>query len=235
MDLEFDEMLEEARNQTDEDILANLALNGPHWTIRKEAVKNPNLCNPSVFEKVLLREKDDYVCFYAYRKLRYFNPDSKLLIEPIEVRRCSDEGKLIDIIKNSIYKAPAIAGGERIRLCTVYPYLVCSDRRWEVRYEAANNPILTDEKLLAEIALNDYDLRVRCGAINNPNLNNEELFSYLVLNDCKYSVRYDAAKYIKNEDVLKQIIENDSKSSVRVSAISNPNLQDQSFLEKLAS
>ncbi|WP_405275159.1 BspA family leucine-rich repeat surface protein [Methanobrevibacter sp.] len=234
MDLEFDDMLEEARNQTDEDVLANLALNGPHWTIRKEAVKNPNLCNPSVFEKVLLREKDDYVCFYAYRKLRYFNPDSKLLIEPIEVRRCSDEGKLIDIIKNSIYKAPAIAGGKRIRLCTVYPYLVCPDRRWEVRYEAANSPILADEGLLTDIALNDYDLRVRCGAINNPNLNNEELFSYLALNDCKYSVRYDAAKYIKNEDVLKQIIENDSKSSVRVSAIYNPNLQDRSFLEKLA-
>lgn len=234
MDFEFDEMLKMARNQTDEDVLSDFALNGPHWTIRKEAVKNPNLSDPSILEKVLLSEKDDYVSFYAFSKLRVLNPDSRLIIEPKEVRRCSDEDKLIDIIKNSIYSTPEIAGGNRIRQCEVYPYLVCPDRRWKVRYEAANSPILTDEDLLCDIALYDYDLRVRCGAINNPNLNNQEIFCYLALNDCKYSVRCDAAQYIKNEDVLKQIIDNDPKSCVRVHAIENPNLKDQSFLTGLA-
>ena len=234
MGLEISEILEEAKNQTDEAILSRLALKGPHWMIRKEAVKNPNLCDASVFEKVLQKESDDYICFYAYQRLESLNPDSKLLLNPRDVRRCSDEEKLIDIIRNSIYKSPSIAGGRRIHQCARYPYLVCPDRRWEVRYEAVDSPILTDENLLREVALYDYDLRVRCAAINNPNLNDEKLFCHLALDDCRYSVRCDAAKRIQNESVLKEIIENDSKSCVRVNAISNPNLTDQSFLTDLA-
>lgn len=234
MGLTMNEIIEKAKNQTDEKILARLALKGPHWMVRKEAVKNPNLRDVSVFEKILLKEQDDYICFYAYGRLESLNPDSKLLLNPKDVRRCKDEDKLIEIIRDSIYKSPTITAGRRIHRCRKYPYLVCPDRRWEVRYEAANSPILTDENLLKEVALYDYDLRVRCGAINNPNLNDEELFCRLALNDFSYSVRFDAAKYIKNESVLKEIIEKDNKSCVRVSAISNPNLSDQSFLTNLA-
>ncbi len=226
--------IDDVKNETNPEVLANLALNNPDWLIRKEAVKNPNLRDASVFEKVLLQEIDDYICFYAYGRLEFIDPNSKLILSPKDVRRCSDEDKLIDIIKNSIYRAPSIAGGKKIDLCKVYPYLVCPDRRWKVRYEAVNSPVLTDEDLLRRVALKDYDLRVRCGAINNPNLNDQDLFCYLALNDCKYSVRCDAAKYIKNESVLKEIIANDSKSCVRVYAISNPNLTDQSFLTDLA-
>lgn len=234
MSLTMEEILERAKNQTDEDLLARLALKGPHWMIRKEAVKNPNLCDPSVFEKVLLNEKDDYICFYAYGRLQFINPESELFLNPQDVAKITDEEKLIEIIRFSIYKAPTIAGGSRINRRAVYPYLVCPDKRWEVRYEAVANPNLKDEGVLREVALNDYDIRVRCAAITNPNLNDQEFFSHLALNDSSYSVRCDAAEQIRDEEILKQIISNDSKSTVRVYAISNPNLKDQSFLTDLA-
>ena len=234
MDFEMDELLEKAKNETDEELLARLALKGPHWMIRKEAVKNPNLCNPSVFEEVLLRETDDYVCFYAYGRLEFFNPESELLLNPYEVAKITDEERLIDIIKSSIYKSPRIAGGGKVYHCTVYPYLVCPDKRWKVRYYAVSNSELKNEDILRSVALNDYDLRVRCGALDNPNLNDQELFCRLALNDCNYSVRCDAAKQIRDESILKYIIDNDLKSCVRVHAISNPNMTDESFLRKLA-
>lgn len=234
MNMQLDEMLEEARTQRDEKILSLLALEGPTWMIRKEAVKNPNLRNESIFENVLLNEKDDYVCFYAYGKLRLINPNSKLILKLKDVMEIDDESRLIDIIKSSIYKAPSVAGGRRIDRCKVYPYLVCPDKRWKVRYYAVANKNLKNQRVLTDVALNDYDLRVRCAAISNPNLNDEDLFCYLALNDCKYSVRCDAAARIQNESVLMQIIENDSMSCVRVHAISNPNLSDQSFLTYLA-
>ena len=234
MDFKMDELLEKAKNETDEDSLARLALEGPTWMIRKEAVKNPNLCDPSVFEEVLLRETDDYVCFYAYRRLKFINPESELFLNPCEVARITDEERLIDIIKFSIYKSPHIAGGRRVYHCTVYPYLVCPDKRWKVRYYAVSNPKLKNEEILRSVALNDYDLRVRCGALGNPNLNDQELFCRLALNDCNYSVRCDAAKQVQDESILKDIINDDLKSCVRVHAISNPNMTDESFLTKLA-
>lgn len=234
MDIKLEKLIGDAQNLTDEKILSDLALNGSHWMVRKEAVKNPNLCDASVFEKVLLSEKDDYVCFFAYRRLKHINPDCELFLNPRDVAKITDEDELIRIIKHSIYSSPAVAGGKRVFKCTVYPYLVCPDRRWEVRYHAVSNPHLIDEEILRDVAVNDYDLRVRCAAINNPNLNDEELFCCLALNDCKYSVRCDAARYVRNEDVLMEIVLDDPKSCVRRYAISNPNLHNQSFLTSLA-
>ena len=230
----YDEILEKAKKLTDEHALARLALHGQHWTIRKEAVKNPNLCDESVFEKVLVKENDDYVCFHAYRRLKCINPNSKLFINPRDVGKITDEKQLKEIIKHSIYRPPYITGGSRVHIGYKYPYLLCPDKRWKVRYEAAGNPNLTDEGFLKDIALKDYDLRVRCAAINNLNLNDEDFFCHVALNDYNYSVRCDVAEKIQNEYVLKQIVQNDNKSCVRVYAISNPNLKDQSFLRNLA-
>lgn len=234
MDLELLAKIEQAKNETDSKVLAALAVNGPHWEIRKEAIKNPNLTDKSVFKYVLLREKDDYVSFNAYMRFKFINPDSGMLLTPWDVFKINDEEKLIDIIKHSIYKAPSVIAGERVDMNRVYPYLVCPDDRWEVRSAAVSNPVLSDEDLLLDIVMNDYDLRVRCAAVTNPNLQNQDLFRYLAKNDSKYSVRYDAVKYVSDESILKEIISNDSSSTVRCSAIRNPNLCDKSFLKDLA-
>lgn len=226
--------VEDVKNITNHEVLADLALNNPNWQIRLEAIRNPNLRDEYTLEKVLLTEKEDYINFHAFKILKFVNPKSSLFLKPSDVLKITDEEKLVDIINNSIYKAPAIVGGFKVDICRVYPYLVCPDTRWEVRYCAVMNSNLTRNDVLERAALKDYDIRVRIAAINNPNLIDEELFSYLASDDCKYTVRANAAKYVENEDVLYCIASYDSKGFVRRNALSNPNFHFKSLLKDMA-
>ncbi|WP_407375863.1 HEAT repeat domain-containing protein [Methanobrevibacter sp.] len=224
------ENLDNVKNETDEEILADLALNDENWIIRKEAIKNPNLCDGDVLEEILLNEFEDYNCFFAYRKLKFHRPDSKLLINPFDVEKVKNESELIDIIEKSIYKAPKIIAGKSVDMCYVYPYLVCPDTRWKVRWYAAGNPNLCDCDVLSNIALFDYDLRVRCQALKNPNFDDEDVINYLALNDCKYTVRGVAATFVRDESILKDIASHENESYVRQGVVSNPNMADESLL-----
>lgn len=79
----------------------------------------------------------------------------------------------------------------------------------DIRYNAARS--LSDEKLIADIALNtNIDSKLRRAAINNPNFNNQEILRKIAVEDEDKDIRIDAIWKIRDKKILSYIAEHDS-------------------------
>ena len=217
----------------DQELLSYIALYDDCRKARSRAIQR--LDDEEVIKDILFHEYDDKLLFRASQRLMRLNPNSELFYDLNYVMSLEDEEELIDIYKNSIYKAPVIIDGSPVDMSAVYYYLVYWDERWGIRWAIASNPNLKDKKVLKSIVLKDYHTKVRRAALENPNFEeDEDFYCALALWDCKDVIRGIAASRISNEPILKQLALNEDSAFIRHYAVDNPNLTDQETLIHIA-
>jgi hypothetical protein len=233
------------------DVLRNLALNDLDYRVRRQAVKNSNLCDEKTFAEIVQSDSNDSVRFEALRRI-----DEKEIIEGIandlnpvmrlyaferlewdsDLNECAvkyddidlssistieDENTLYAITNNAPSSSIRKYAFDKIKDENILAKLVCYNREFMNR---AMNKI-TDNALLLNIALYCTDKSVQRKAVKK--IDDEEFLLKAVQNNPYNDISAYIVDRIRNESRLAIIAFNNSNPFNRkaaVNKIQNPDI-----------
>ena len=242
------------RRLTSEDVLRNLALNDLDYRVRREAVKNPNLCDSKTFAEIVksdyndcvrleaLRQIDDddlveemtrdlspLIRLHAFQRLKKsFELKEEVSFEDIDlssIGTIEDENVLYSIAKNAPSPAIRRYAFNKIEDESILANLIsCGD-------EFMNSALkkITDRNLLLNIALYSRDISTKRKAVKK--IDDEEFLLEVVQNNPYNEISDYIVDRIRDESLLEIIALNNSNPFNRKAAVNK--IQSQDILKRL--
>lgn len=107
-----------------------------------------------------------------------------------------------------------------------YNEIVLNSKDWKQRYNALEN--VTDQTVLAKVALKDYDWRIREKAIEK--LTDQNVLTQIAINDDDWKVAFEATKKVSNQQLAKKIYIEKQGNYENVCSAAIENIYDQNIL-----
>ena len=203
------------RKITDENLLADFALNNRNPFIRREAIQNPNLTNLNTISEIIKNDDDELNRVLAIYKI----PDGEALLEII-------------FNKSLYHRLPQIARNTDF-LSDDYFLRILKNETDEYLHQVAVS-FINDSEILDDIVLNEYCDSIRADAIKNHNFTNQKILNELILNETCPAILLEVVSKIENQELLKNFIVDNLKSDeIIFKAISRVN--DIELLNDLSS
>jgi len=216
--------------------LAEIAMNDRSWPVCEAAAKA--LTDQSLLADIVMHYKFEDVAEAAFEKLtdqtqlgRIAKNHKEYMRRQETVEKLTDQVILVDIAKNDPndwVKSTAI-----MRL-TDQALLVEFARNKETRWGAVQNPHLSDQALLADIAKNDNDEDIRLFAVNNPSLSDQAMIGDVAKSASDNDVRRAAAMRLTDQAILAAIAKIEKDSYVLKGIFENTSLKDEHALSDIA-
>ena len=242
------------RRLTSEDVLRNLALNDLDYRVRREAVKNPNLCDSKTFAEIVksdyndcvrleaLRQIDDddlleemtndlspLIRLHAFQRLKKsFELKEEVSFEDIDlssIGTIEDENVLYSIAKNAPSPAIRRYAFNKIEDESILANLIsCGD-------EFMNSALkkITNRNLLLNIALYSTDISTKRKAVKK--IDDEEFLLKVVQNNPYNEISDYIVDRIRDESLLEIIALNNSNPFNRKAAVNK--IQSKDILKRL--
>lgn len=202
------------RKITDEEILADFALNDSNEYIRREAISNPNLKDLDVLYEIIRLDSDEFNRIMAIYKI----PDEESLVKIIYKKPIHH--RLAEIAQNISFSL------------NNYFLKILETETDEYRRQVAVN-FITDSDILKNIVLNGVNDEIRADAIKNRSFKNQRILDDLIFDESNPKVLFQIVSRIQNQELLSRFIEDRlNYNDVIVKAISR--LHDNDLLERLA-
>ncbi len=237
------------RRLTSEDVLRNLALNDLDYRVRREAVKNPNLCDSKTFAEIVksdyndcvrleaLRQIDDddlleemtndlspLIRLHAFQRLKKsFELKEEVSFEDIDlssIGTIEDENVLYSIAKNAPSPAIRRYAFNKIEDERILANLIsCGD-------EFMNSALkkITNRNLLLNIALYSTNISTKRKAVKK--IDDEEFLLKVVQNNPYNEISDYIVDRIRDESLLEIIALNNSNPFNRKAAVNKIQSQD---------
>lgn len=203
------------RKITDENILANFALNNKNPYIRREAIQNPNLIDVDAICEIIRLDCDEFNRIMAIYKIP--NEESLLGI----VYRKSLHHRLHEIAQNTNF------------LLNDYFLDVLENESDEYKRQVAVN-FIKDKDILDDIVLNESNEEIRANVIKNNNFDSQDILERLITVESSPKVLFEVVSKIQNQELLIDFIKNNLEyDEVIVKAISK--VTNLEALEELSS
>lgn len=202
------------RKITDEEILADFALNDSNEYTRREAISNPNLKDLDILYEIIRLDSDEFNRIMAIYKI----PDAESLVKIIYKKPIHH--RLAEIAQNISFSLKN------------YFLKILETETDEYRRHVAVN-FITDSDILENIVLNGVNDEIRADAIKNRSFKNQRILDDLILDESNPKVLFQIVSRIQNQELLSRFIEDRlDYNDVIVKAISR--LHDNDLLESLA-
>lgn len=202
------------RKITDEEILADFALNDSNEYIRREAISNPNLKDLDVLYEIIRLDSDEFNRIMAIYKI----PDEESLVKIIYKKPIHH--RLAEIAQNISFSL------------NNYFLKILETETDEYRRQVAVN-FITDSDILKNIVLNGVNDEIRADAIKNRSFKNQRILDDLIFDESNPKVLFQIVSRIQNQELLSRFIEDRlNYNDIIVKAISR--LHDNDLLERLA-
>lgn len=202
------------RKITDEEILADFALNDSNEYTRREAISNPNLKDLDILYEIIRLDSDEFNRIMAIYKI----PDAESLVKIIYKKPIHH--RLVEIAQNISFSL------------NNYFLKILETETDEYRRHVAVN-FITDSDILENIVLNGVNDEIRADAIKNRSFKNQRILDDLILDESNPKVLFQIVSRIQNQELLSRFIEDRlDYNDVIVKAISR--LHDNDLLESLA-
>lgn len=202
------------RKITDEEILADFALNDSNEYTRREAISNPNLKDLDILYEIIRFDSDEFNRIMAIYKI----PDAESLVKIIYKKPIHH--RLVEIAQNISFSL------------NNYFLKILETETDEYRRQVAVN-FITDSDILENIVLNGVNDEIRADAIKNRSFKNQRILDDLILDESNPKVLFQIVSRIQNQELLSRFIEDRlDYNDVIVKAISR--LHDNDLLESLA-
>ena len=201
-------------NLTDEEVLADFAVNDSSVFIRREAILNPNLSNPDVLSEAVRSDGDEFNRYWACQKIE----DRAYLLNLVFDR--SFYHRLDDLSLNSALD------------CQNYFKHIYNKSDDEYRCLVSIN-FIWDKLFLNDIVLNGPSDRIRIEAMKNKRFSNQGILKDLISTEDNPEILFLAISKLKDEDVLINYVKahmNGDKATLK--AISK--ISDVEFLRELS-
>ena len=201
------------RKITDEDMLADFALNSENKFLRLEAIQNPNLTDLDTISEIIIRDDDEFNRAMAIYKI----PDDESLLEII-------------LRKPLHHRLPQIA--QNTNLSDDYFLEILNDGTDEYACQVAA-AFISDAEMLENIVLSKSSDRIRADAIRNSHFTNQKILDELIVTKTSPEIFFEAISKIENQDVLEDYILNHLQhDEITAKAISR--VDDTDFLRDLS-
>jgi hypothetical protein len=185
-------------NLTDQTVLADIARNEEEWEVCEAALKR--LKDQAELANVVLAAKKPSVRMTAIRKLE-------------------NQDLFIDVVRNDKDSAVRCEAVKKLNNQAMLAEVAKNDVDKEVRRAAIKK--LTDPTLLADIARTDEDSYVCVAALDNPNLTDQTAIANIAKNAVSYSTRRSALYELKNQEILLSISKDKGQPlNLRLNAVS---------------
>lgn len=206
-----DEMIikEVLKNITDEELLADYALNDPDEYIRLVAIQNPNLSSIDIICKIISTDENELNRAVAIGKIGDVESLEKIIYKKEAYPFLGEISQNLFIPVNDYFLNHFIQTGCYIDVL-----------------------FIKDSDFLENLILNETDSKIRAFAIKNKNFTNQEILEKLIIDETDHEILLEVVSKIKNEDLLTDYIKNHlNYGDVIVKAILRIN--DLEFLEWL--
>ena len=177
------------RKITDEDMLADFALNSENKFLRLEAIQNPNLTDLDTISEIIIHDSDEFNRLMAIYKI----PDEESLLEII-------------LRKPLHHRLPQIAQNTNF-LSDDYFLEILNDGTDEYACQVAA-AFISDAEILENIVLSKSSDKIRADAIRNSHFTNQKILDELIVTKTSPEILFEAISKIENQDVLKDYILN---------------------------
>lgn len=177
------------RKITDEDMLADFALNSENKFLRLEAIQNPNLTDLDTISEIIIHDSDEFNRLMAIYKI----PDEESLLEII-------------LRKPLHHRLPQIAQNTNF-LSDDYFLEILNDGTDEYACQVAA-AFISDGEMLENIVLSKSSDKIRADAIRNSHFTNQKILDELIVTKTSPEILFEAISKIENQDVLKDYILN---------------------------
>lgn len=177
------------RKITDEDMLADFALNSENKFLRLEAIQNPNLTDLDTISEIIIHDSDEFNRAMAIYKI----PDEESLLEII-------------LRKPLHHRLPQIAQNTNF-LSDDYFLEILNDGTDEYACQVAA-AFISDGEMLENIVLSKSGDKIRADAIRNSCFTNQKILDELIVTKTSPEILFEAISKIENQDVLKDYILN---------------------------
>ena len=177
------------RKITDEDMLADFALNSENKFLRLEAIQNPNLTDLDTISEIIIHDSDEFNRLVAIYKI----PDEESLLEII-------------LRKPLHHRLPQIAQNTNF-LSDDYFLEILNDGTDEYACQVAA-AFISDGEMLENIVLSKSSDKIRADAIRNSHFTNQKILDELIVTKTSPEILFEAISKIENQDVLKDYILN---------------------------
>lgn len=235
------------KNSQDPNEIIEIALNNPDWQIRQMAVSY--IDDENILKDIVCNDLSTQVAVTAMEHINdtdflldvcFNNPFSHIRLATLN--RLCDESLLSsqelspflskvalndpdDFICQTAVKNPNLTDEN------VLVKIIKSNRDAAVKREAILK--ITDEKLLADVALNGPDRFIRNSAIQNPNLTDFNVLCEVMKNDNNEFNRYWACVKINDNQSLLRIIFNQSYYGCLDTLVENFNLKGDDYFREI--
>ena len=187
----------------DPSLLAECAQDGTIPAIvRHAAVRNPNLTDQALLEKIALGETND-------------NDEDDRWVREAATAKLTNQTLLAELAKNSSedgMRRAAIAG---LTDQALLAHIAQNDENGWVRHTAMDK--VTDQAVLAAIVRNDEDVEMRREAMRR--LTDQALLAELAENDEHDWVRSDALWLLEDQAIIERIARSNKNERIRIRAI----------------
>ncbi|MEE0934630.1 MAG: hypothetical protein U0L42_03060 [Methanobrevibacter sp.] len=177
------------RKITDEDMLADFALNSENKFLRLEAIQNPNLTDLDTISEIIIHDSDEFNRLMAIYKI----PDEESLLEII-------------LRKPLHHRLPQVAQNTNF-LSDDYFLEILNDGTDEYACQVAA-AFISDGEMLENIVLSKSSDKIRADAIRNSHFTNQKILDELIVTKTSPEILFEAISKIENQDVLKDYILN---------------------------
>lgn len=176
------------RKITDEDMLADFALNSENKFLRLEAIQNPNLTDLDTISEIIIHDSDEFNRAMAIYKI-------------------TNEESLLEIIlrKPLHHRLPQIA--QNTNLSDDYFLEILNDGTDEYACQVAA-AFISDGEMLENIVLSKSSDKIRADAIRNSHFTNQKILDELIVTKTSPEILFEAISKIENQDVLEDYILN---------------------------
>ena len=185
------------------EVLEHIALNDKCYSVRSNAVKNPNFTDENLLVRLAMNDESHHVRWEATDKIsdnavlaEIFYNDDNINVKSVACSRISDEDLLIDIINNESTEYlrcvacmnPNMNDEELLKRIIhneggYLPHDACSQIR--------------DEEYLADTLMNSGDENLRFESCINPNLKDKDALAYAKDHDSMSFIRNTASRRLK--------------------------------------
>lgn len=199
---------------SDEEILADFALNDSNAFARREAILNPNLTDFDVLADVIKDDGDEFNRWWACEKITDRDHLLKLIFNESFYRR------LDDLSNNSSLDCQDYFKGIYEKSDDEYCRRACVN-------------LIGDGQFLDNVVLNETNDKIRLEAIKNNSFSNQVILKDLILAEDDSEILFYAISKIKDEKVLIDYIKahlNDSEATLKAIL----NVKDVEFLRELS-
>ena len=199
---------------TDEEILADFALNDSDVFIRRNAILNPNLKNPDVLSEVLRNDDDEFNRHWACEKITDRNYLLNLIFDESFHHRLDDLSDNSSLDYEDYFEDICMNGDDEYR-------------------RSVSVVFIKNQLLLDNIVLNEVNDEIRLNAVKNKSFSNQKILQELLQRENNPDILVHAISKIQDEDILIDYVKqhlNDSKTTLQ--AISK--ISDIEFLDELS-